>query len=452
MRIVEIAKWTSFGELRVIFEASDRADKLIEEAFQNFNIEEGGKPIPVECYFMPKAANEPGLEVADFIMHAVGRQARKNLTQRDGFVPDFSAVFHSVDRKLTSFIEVASITKNDESNPTGLTEVPCTTTRARAPERDRATCAAMNAPRDHHFIPAFYLKQWADTNGKLIEYTRKGGKLIPKPVGPRSTGYVRDLYAFPELPSETAQYLEQVFFAYADQKASDALDNHLGVASFPWTSELVTAWSRFVLAIHLRHPDAMPELREAAKNIWDASGVDYQARYEAVRKSTDPPTFDEYLALRDPLTPVKMRVNLIMKAFDNEIVCTHVNQMKFAIVDISAAPHRLLTSDRPVQIFNLKESNGLLSIPISPTKIFVAVNDGSTLDKLRRVKPSTLVSNINTFVVSRARRFIWAQDTSQERFIANRMSTETEPTPLFPDIGRYEPPPPTTALTDLAAP
>jgi hypothetical protein len=25
--------------------------------------------------------------------------------------------------------------------------------------------AAMNAPRDHHFIPAFYLKQWA--NGSI---------------------------------------------------------------------------------------------------------------------------------------------------------------------------------------------------------------------------------------------------------------------------------------------
>jgi hypothetical protein len=30
----------------------------------------------------------------------------------------------------------------------------------------------MNIPRDHHFIPAFYLKQWTDQNGKLVEYTR----------------------------------------------------------------------------------------------------------------------------------------------------------------------------------------------------------------------------------------------------------------------------------------
>jgi hypothetical protein len=309
----------------------------------------------------------------------------------------------------------------------------------------------MNAPRDHHFIPAFYLKQWVDKNGKLIEYTRKGGKLIAKSVRPRSTGYERDLYAFPELPADAAQFIEQEFLAYADQRASDALDNHLGAAAYPWTSELVSAWSHFVIAIHLRHPDAMPELRDAAKAIWDASGADSEARYQAIRKPTDPPSFDAYIALRDPLAPVKMRVNLIIKALDNDIVGAHVNKMPFAIIDLSASPHRLLTSDRPVELFNLEEPNGILAIPISPSKMFVAANDDATFDKLRRANPGKLACDANTFVVGRARRFVWAQDTSQERFIANRMSTKMEPTPLLPNIGRYEPAP-STPLSDLVEP
>jgi hypothetical protein len=73
------------------------------------------------------------------------------------------------------------------------------------------------------------------------------------------------------------------FFAYADQKASDALDNHLGLAFWPWTSELVSAWSRFIIVIHLRHPDVMPKLRSAAARIWEASGIDCQARW--IRRS-----------------------------------------------------------------------------------------------------------------------------------------------------------------------
>ena len=105
-RIVDIAKWTPFFELHVIFEASGRADRLMEEAFGDFRLEEEGKPIPVECFFMPKAVGDPALEVADFIVHAVGRQARHRLQSQEGFVRDFAAVFHTVDAKLASFISV----------------------------------------------------------------------------------------------------------------------------------------------------------------------------------------------------------------------------------------------------------------------------------------------------------------------------------------------------------
>lgn len=113
-RIIDIAKWTPFSEIHVIFESSDRADELIKNAFQNFNIEEDGRPIPVECYFMPKAAADPALEVADFVMHVVGRQTRKNLQGHNSFALDFKAVFHSVDSKLASFMEIKGVTINEK--------------------------------------------------------------------------------------------------------------------------------------------------------------------------------------------------------------------------------------------------------------------------------------------------------------------------------------------------
>ena len=165
---------------------------------------------------------------------------------------------------------------------------------------------SMSVPHDHHFIPAFYLRQWEnDSDSKLIEYTIKNGKLIDKPVGARSTGYETDLYYFPELPAETAQYLEQQFFNYLDDTASRALELHLAGQELG-TNELVNAWSRFMLGIHLRHPDAMPELREAAKSIWEKSGPTFQAEYAKIRRPEDPETFDELLSARDPLTDLKM--------------------------------------------------------------------------------------------------------------------------------------------------
>ncbi|WP_065754877.1 hypothetical protein [Bradyrhizobium paxllaeri] len=73
-RIVDIAQWTPFSELHVIFEVCGRADELIEQAFADFGIEEDGRPIPVECNFIPEPVH-PALEVADFVLHAVAALA-----------------------------------------------------------------------------------------------------------------------------------------------------------------------------------------------------------------------------------------------------------------------------------------------------------------------------------------------------------------------------------------
>jgi hypothetical protein len=77
----------------------------------NFATEPGWKDIPTQCYFMPKDANDPGLELADFVMQAVGGQMRQNLKERGRFRLDYQAVFHSVDRSYTSFMETEAIAR-----------------------------------------------------------------------------------------------------------------------------------------------------------------------------------------------------------------------------------------------------------------------------------------------------------------------------------------------------
>jgi hypothetical protein len=299
----------------------------------------------------------------------------------------------------------------------------------------------MSTPHDHHFIPAFYLGKWCadptDDSSKLVEYSIPyRDKLIAKPVGRRARGFERDLYAFPELPPDQAQAIEQRFFDYADRVASAALQKLLA-GDNRWTSEMRSAWSRFVIGVHLRHPDAISELRAAARAAWSSNGEEFQREYELIREPDDPPTFDERIAKIDPLVPIKLKANVIIKAIDNPNVCGHVNKMIWGIIDVSAATHRLLTSDRPVILSKLKDLSGSIMMPISPTKLFVAVNDGQWLHRLRAVRPRDIVARANRQTVERARRFVWAEDSSQTSFIEKHMSKKLEPLPRFPNLGRY---------------
>src|SRR5271167_3962274 len=70
------------------------------------------------------------------------------------------------------------------------------------------------------------------------------------------------------------------------------------------------------------------------------------------------------------LTPYKVQLNMIIKALDNAEVCGHINGMPFAVIDLAKARFGLLTSDRPVEIHALREPHGVISMPISPTKLF----------------------------------------------------------------------------------
>jgi hypothetical protein len=292
-----------------------------------------------------------------------------------------------------------------------------------------------NYPKDHHFIPAFFLAEWADADGKLLEYSIRNGGLVSKRVGPRGTGFERFLYTFPELPRDIAQFIEQSFFDYADRTAHQALQTHLGLNTQAWTGERISAWSRFVVALHMRHPDAMPEFRDAAQSMWDASKAHNQARHEALRSQDDPATFEEYVALKDPLIGIRVQVNMIIKAFDNEILGHHVNNMQKGVLDVSRSPHRFLLSDRPVCFANLSNDEGMVSLPISPTKLFVGVNKVSRLQQLAALPSRELVHNSNRFVVGRARRYVWAQGGGHADFIQKHISTQMEPTPLFPGLG-----------------
>ena len=169
----------------------------------------------------------------------------------------------------------------------------------------------MSVPRDHHFIPAFFLKQWAGPDGKLIEYTIKQRKPVAKAVGPKATGFEFDLYAFTELPPEQAQFIEQKFWNYVDRTAAQAHEMHLSMAPVIRNTELRCAWSRFVIGVRNRHPDMMPELRTMMKSIWEAPDPNIQLEYEKLRTSADPATFEEYIAVNFPLMPVRARLNLV---------------------------------------------------------------------------------------------------------------------------------------------
>jgi hypothetical protein len=104
VRIAEILSRTPARSVALVFEASQRADPLVMQFFGALELEEDGQKIPIEYCLLAKSAGEPALEVADFIMHAVGRAARHRLEGKERMPSDFVAVFRRCHPLLTSLM------------------------------------------------------------------------------------------------------------------------------------------------------------------------------------------------------------------------------------------------------------------------------------------------------------------------------------------------------------
>ena len=117
-RIIEILKWTEFTDVLLIYEHSRRLVKKIEPLLSTIKITSQNthgddEDIPLKPCVMLKSTAEPGLEVADFIIHSVGQAVRDRYLGRiEQFMDNkrCSYMFGDCNDKLCSFLYVNSIT------------------------------------------------------------------------------------------------------------------------------------------------------------------------------------------------------------------------------------------------------------------------------------------------------------------------------------------------------
>jgi hypothetical protein len=110
-RIKDILSGKSFSRIVFVLEESPRADQFLS-TMEGYKLTQGNHPVRVDKYVMKKIGNEPGLEVADFVIHCAGTSVRARLAgkrSKDNERKDFEAVFKPSDGKLSSFFEVTGI-------------------------------------------------------------------------------------------------------------------------------------------------------------------------------------------------------------------------------------------------------------------------------------------------------------------------------------------------------
>lgn len=85
----------------------------------------------------------------------------------------------------------------------------------------------MNEPKKHHFLPVFYLRQWANADRRLVEFKKPfGNTVVPRRGHPQSMGWIDRLYALDGVKGASAQKFETTFLSPVDSRAAEALKHN----------------------------------------------------------------------------------------------------------------------------------------------------------------------------------------------------------------------------------
>jgi hypothetical protein len=156
-------------------------------------------------------------------------------------------------------------------------------------------------------------------------------------VSEDATGREEHLYTEPALPPDLVQVLEKRFFDYLDRRAAEALSLLSTKPHGPLNADQRRAWSQFVMAYHLRHPDAFSEIKAAATKAWDSGDGKAQEKYAKIRKPDDPELFTDYATARDPYVKAKAITRLLMSTSDNQRLGATLDVMEWNVLDLSNA-------------------------------------------------------------------------------------------------------------------
>ncbi len=284
----------------------------------------------------------------------------------------------------------------------------------------------MNEPVYHHFLPQFYLRRWVGPDGRLCRFSKPYGDLtVAKRVSPKGTGGQGRLYSLTGAPADQTQRIEKGLMHSVDTLASDALSMlENGDPRLQHDAKYRSAWSRFVMSLMMRTPEDIAGLQQAIREEWARHMPGLVRKYEERRTPSDPPTFQEYL---DRLNLADMRdwaLQIGSALMDHQWIGNVLNNMRWFVRSIEGGDSQYLTSDRPVlMVDELASPEAFIMLPIGPARLFVAVHNVETQQRVEAVEPAQHIQGINIMAAGRAMEYVYGRDDSLRDFVQEHFGT-----------------------------
>lgn len=265
-----------------------------------------------------------------------------------------------------------------------------------------------NTPKNHHFVPKHFLREWKAPSGKICRYRviEHVGKNEIKEVGIDNIASQEDLY-LQKYPDRDVEIETSVMRDLLDTPGSIVLNRARNSLVNEWSYDAKQELVVYLVCLEARHPEIMqvmdvkPHTEEIRSDLKIAGG------------SSDK-TVDEVVDMYDELDSTS--VHMLEAFISNEKGSGFVHPLSSSLINGFFREYTfdspcLVTSNYPAGRSGYHGKDMFFPIAISPTKALVysdRANSIETTDKLYRNK--TLFKLINFYTVSKARDAFYFDD------------------------------------------
>ena len=280
----------------------------------------------------------------------------------------------------------------------------------------------------HHYLPVFYLRQWAEADGKVPTLHRlKDGRIVEGRNAPKNTGFEDGLYELEHHDGTNKDVLETDEFARnIDEPAAPVLEKLLAGRVNSLTADERDAWSRFALSLHSRGPTIIGQIRDnAAEHFVQVLDKDPE-EYESMRGPGDPEKPSDVVRKYFPGKIENAGLLALTGAIDAPRYRPKFLRMTWWTESFERSTVPLVLSDRPFVMLNgLDDPRCILAVPLSPSMAFFASSLPDARIQLRSDGVSQLARRLNEDVVANASQRVYGQ--AQIKFVERHMGTNPPP-------------------------
>jgi hypothetical protein len=268
----------------------------------------------------------------------------------------------------------------------------------------------MSDPEKHHYLPVFYLKQWAALDGRVIRYYRPNRQVVAHPIAPKNTGFEQGLYSLEGYKPEQRNIIEKNFMApVVDDPAVAPLRiflerRHASQLTLP----MKQAWTRFLLSLHVRNPGRVEQITAQGAEALRAMLSKAPEEYDSIRKPHDPATLLGWVEQYAPALIGNYGKSILPGIVTHQATGNELIRMHWGVLGSNSGNLDMLTCDRPLYLSHgVNDPKCVIALPLSPRAIFLASRNQKSLAKLISMESSALIRAINETMVTQAARYVY---------------------------------------------